>query len=349
MKKLLFLLLPFGVIAQIPKYYKGIEFNKENKDLEADLSELTTAKHTNLINYTPGVWNVLLEADLDPQDPNKVLLIYGYDDSLAQQYHRTRNKDLRNTGNCGSCIGRWEREHVFPKSLATPKLNDGTPSAGTDAHNLRAVDRQMNAYRSNIQYIDGKGNARKIGGGFYPGDEWIGDVARILMYMHLRYETQCNANDVIYNTTSTFNTGRKVPELLLKWNAMDPPSELELVRNEIISETQGNRNPIIDNPYLATLMWGGPEALNTWEGYLSTEIYDTNKKINVDVYPNPTTDFINIKTENFSKANLYNISGQLILTTQSQEINLHSLPSGIYVISVHLENGLIITKKIIKK
>ena len=28
-------------------------------------------------------------------------------------------------------------------------------------------------------------------GDWYPGDEWKGDVARIVMYMYLRYPNQC--------------------------------------------------------------------------------------------------------------------------------------------------------------
>ena len=347
MKRLLLLLLPIGTFAQIPKYYEGIEFRKENKELQTDLADLVTASHKNVIRYTPGVWNVLLESDLDPNDANKVLLIYGYDDNLGQQYHRTRKKEDRNTGGCGNCYGRWEREHVFPKSLANPKLDESSPGSGTDAHNLRAVDRQMNSWRSNNPYRDGSGNANLSNNGFYPGDEWIGDIARILMYMNIRYKSQCDPNNVVINSTNTIS--KEIPDLLLKWNAIDPPSEFEKVRNEIISETQGNRNPFIDNPYIATITWGGPTAVNSWNGYLSTDDFTTKEKISVDVYPNPTSDVVKINANSFIKANVYNLNGQLIYSSDQKEINLASYPNGIYIIAVHLENGAIETRKIIKK
>ena len=32
----------------------------------------------------------------------------------------------------------------------------------------------------------------------------------------------------------------------------------------MVAQTQGNRNPFIDNAYLATVIWGGPAAQNTW-------------------------------------------------------------------------------------
>jgi endonuclease I len=53
-------------------------------------------------------------------------------------------------------------------------------------------------------------------------------------------------------------------ELFLKWNAQDPISPIEIQRNEIIFKAQGNRNPFIDNPYLASLIWGGSKAQNRW-------------------------------------------------------------------------------------
>lgn len=45
-------------------------------------------------------------------------------------------------------------------------------------------------------------------------------------------------------------------ELLLKWNAQDPVDEYEIHRNEAVYKIQGNRNPFIDHPETATLIWG---------------------------------------------------------------------------------------------
>jgi hypothetical protein len=59
-------------------------------------------------------------------------------------------------------------------------------------------------------------------------------------------------------------TDVNVPLIFLEWNAEDPVSEIEIQKNEIAQIRQGNRNPFIDNPILATLIWGGPEAEDTW-------------------------------------------------------------------------------------
>lgn len=350
MKKFLFLLLPFCVSAQIPAYYDGIDFTVSNTELQGDLSDLVIATHRNKLTYTPGVWDALVVSDLDPENSNNVLLIYGFDDNSVAKNHRSRDKSLTNNGGCGSCEGRWEREHVFPKSLAEPALITTSRSAGTDAHNLRAVDRQMNNSRSNRPYIDGSGNAYTVGNyAFYPGDEWIGDVARIMMYMYIRYNDAdsqiCDPNRVAWEGTNTFSPG--MPDLFLKWNAMDPPSEIEMVRNEVISELQGNRNPFIDNPYLATLTWGGDVAQNNW-----VELSTTNyipEEISVNITPNPTSDIATIEVKNFKSANLYNISGALVKSDLKRTFSIAELPAGTYIVTIHLENGKIVTKKLIKK
>jgi hypothetical protein len=55
-------------------------------------------------------------------------------------------------------------------------------------------------------------------------------------------------------------------DLFLKWNVEDPVSAFEDQRNPVIEGVQGNRNPFIDNPYLATLIWGGATAAeDKWE------------------------------------------------------------------------------------
>jgi hypothetical protein len=55
-----------------------------------------------------------------------------------------------------------------------------------------------------------------------------------------------------------------MPTLFLEWNAEDPVSPQEIEKNAVAELRQGNRNPFVDNPWLATAIWGGPEAEDTW-------------------------------------------------------------------------------------
>lgn len=77
--------------------------------------------------------------------------------------------------------------------------------------------------------------------------------------------------------------------------------------------------------------------------HLSTAIIE-NDKYNVNVFPNPACDFINIHTdENFfiEEVALYNSFGQLVLSNvfknfQTIKINLKYLPKGVYILKTHL-------------
>lgn len=247
-------LLSFG---QVPTYYNGTNLNQTGNDLKATLATLISNNTINL-SYTPGVWDALKQTDLDPNDPNKVVLIYGYNDTDGETFNdRTRSKDLN-----GGSPGQWNREHVYAKSLGNPNL--GTSGPGSDAHHLRASDIALNATRNNYPFGEGSGNATLVNGTYwYPGDEWKGDVARMVMYMYLRYGNQCLPNTV---TVSSQNFSADMADILLQWNAEDPVSQIEINRNTILEGVQGNRNPFIDNPAFATTIWGGPQAENRFDG-----------------------------------------------------------------------------------
>nr|WP_315207959.1 endonuclease [uncultured Flavobacterium sp.] len=260
-----FIFLSFISNAQVPTYYNGTNISQTGNALKTSLSNLIISTHSTYLTYTPGVWDALKQTDLDPNDPSKVLLIYGYNDSDADLTNdRTRSKD-KNGGNQGD----WNREHVFPRSLGNPNL--GSEGPGSDAHHLRASDVNFNATRNNYPFGAGSGNAKLVNNIFYPGDEWKGDVARMIMYMYLHYGTQCLPSVV---TVSSQNYSTDMTDILLQWSAEDPVSQVEINRNTILEGVQGNRNPFIDNPAFATAIWGGPQAQNRFDGsvQLDTEI-----------------------------------------------------------------------------
>ncbi len=132
------------------------------------------------------------------------------------------------------------REHVWPNS----KLG----SVKYDLHNLRAANTSTNSARSNYPFADNKkpftGSQpyEKIGSTWYPGDEHIGDVARIVFYISIRENLSLN---LVGNVS-----------LFLKWHELDPVDDFEINRNDNIFEIQNNRNPFIDHPELAQIYFG---------------------------------------------------------------------------------------------
>lgn len=278
MKKLfnfifLFLFItPF--FGQIQQYYNGLDFTKTGDDLFLELSTRLKSTHTS-IPYTSSLtdtWDVLKQAEEDPDNNLNVLLIYGYNDTDGNpQTDRTRAKTETDTG--GGDPGKWNREHIFAKSRANPSLSTEDPGPGTDVHNLSPADSQRNEDRSNRKFSDGSGTSKIVtnNGGWYPGDEWKGDVARAIMYMYLRYdgdgskssETQCLPVNIGFGTVLSVDSN--MIDLFLRWNVEDAVSDFEDQHNPVVEGIQGNRNPFIDNPYLATLIWGGLNAEDRWD------------------------------------------------------------------------------------
>ncbi|WP_432670671.1 hypothetical protein [Flavobacterium sp. SM2513] len=83
--KLFFLLLSIASFGQIPQYYSEIDFTEDNLSIKSQLTDLITFTHITELVYTSGssgyldTWTVLKESDLDPTNPNNVLMLYGWE------------------------------------------------------------------------------------------------------------------------------------------------------------------------------------------------------------------------------------------------------------------------------
>lgn len=70
----------------------------------------------------------------------------------------------------------------------------------------------------------------------------------------------------------------------------------------------------------------------------------------IRVYPNPTSDFIQIETQKeIQEVMIYNTSGQQLIHSNSTRINTKELPKGVYIIKIKTADGKILTDKFIKK
>lgn len=356
MKKItsILLLLNFAIAfsqngAPASPYYNGFNWTLTGTNLKNALATKITNTHTNLLSYTPGIWNALKIVDLDPTNSNNVLLVYGWEDGSDADVtnDRSRGKD-NNSGNNGD----WNREHIFAQALGQPALGQDGP--GADAHMLRACDVQRNGARGNKLYASGSGNSGDVGANWYPGDEWKGDVARIIMYMYLHYGTQCLPTFVASGSTAASDSN--MVELLLQWNAQDPVSQYEDNRNTYLGNAsnsygQGNRNPFIDNPYLATVIWGGQTAQNRWPTiFLATPTFDLENS--VSIYPNPASDVVNISTTvSLEEIDVITINGQVLQQIKNPVIEnntftISNLPKGLYFLKLSSATNSV-TKKVL--
>lgn len=345
-----FLLFIYSSLAlsQVPGYYSSIDFNQDGTSIRIQLSELISNTHHTYIPYTSSstdTWDILRQSDIEYENSTDVLLIYGYDDN-DNEFISDRTRDIYDTCHTSWCNGLWNREHVFARSLANPSLTTFEPGPGTDVHNLRAADSQKNTERSNRLFTDSEGDSGIVDHYYYPGDEWKGDIARIIMYMYLRYPGQCEPINSGAGSIS-YAPNYDMPDVFLEWNQQDPVSDIEVRRNEIISSYQGNRNPFIDNPFIATIIWSGPEAQDTWN--LLSGSVNTIEKIVIN--PTVANDFIEISgfDSNKFKFLIINQLGQILMEINNNKlIDISSLPSGIYVLKLVESNKTLQSKFIVK-
>lgn len=233
-------------------YFKSAE-GLTGEELLLELRLIISSNHR---QTSYGEARYILEvSDRDPEDNYETVRGMYDGDKIATHW-------------IGTGAGSWQREHVWPNSkLGRDRTSNSTRDQSSDIHNLRAIT-SINQTRSNRYFVAGTGSAGTVGTeGFYPGENDKGDVARILMYMAVRYEfLKLTSNENLLKNNSTTNYtmegayGGRLDQLLA-WHIEDPVDQLELNRNELfysgsitehdVSVTaQGNRNPFIDHPQL---------------------------------------------------------------------------------------------------
>ncbi len=236
-------ILSVGLFAQPTGYYNGTE-GKTGQELKTALHEIINDH----VAYSYFASKTIMKfSDVDPNNPENVILVY--------TGRSQANNDYGTGGN------QINREHVWAKSHGN--FEDVAPMYG-DVHNLKPCDASVNQDKSNKDFDNGGTQHPEATGCYYTDDTWEprdevkGDIARIIFYMDARYEGTNGEMDLeVVDEINTY----PLPEhgklsTLLEWNMQDPPDDFERNRNNVIFSWQKNRNPFIDNPEFANLIWG---------------------------------------------------------------------------------------------
>lgn len=181
---------------------------------------------------------------------------------------------------------------------------------------------------NDYSYLKGnlKGYSKSLGGEatvFEPQDSDKGDIARAIFYMVARYNylsgsdsdgiDASNPNLELVNDLSTFNkngytsstatTGKMgLIQDLLEWNEIDPVDEYEIHRNNLLyNNYTNNRNPFIDYPQWANMIWGDDtNSANPANDYINGSPIKVDK-ISVTIAPEGTgTITANVESGNIS-------------------------------------------------
>lgn len=349
MKSLLQLVLLTALCLQFSHaqqaYYNDVNLNLTGEALYMELQQKISQASG---SFTYGeIRDAVKITDENPSVTTDVLLVYGYNDTDGNcTTDRSRDKD-----EFGGLSCEYNREHVFARGNANPPMgsvDNNTTGIAADPHNVRPSDQQMNNNKGDKKFGDGSGNAGNVGSGnWYPGDEWKGDVARMMMYMYTRYGDRCLPS---LNGTGPQQGSTDMLQLYLQWNVEDPVSAFEDQRNPYLETNYGNRNPFIDNPYLATLIWGGPAAEDRWN-FFSVEDSETTR---LKVFPVPAKSFIQI-TGSQSTSFEYRMldqTGKVVIpkniSPANRSIDIGPLSPGLYFLYISEGKNTTI-KKIIKQ
>ena len=255
-------------------YYKGITAS-DSADLSAQLHNLMFDTHTTYKSYddcrdTNGEYYAM-----DPGSSNSYLTDFYTRHDISKAWS-------------GNASGTWNREHIWCQSKSAGLWNDtkgSTKGGGADYHHIRPIEHDLNSTRNNNTYglvshknsdtekysKTSSGTNAYLGGYLENGvweplDSVKGDIARILMYVWVHYSSDAGGttptnyasyvgklqlNDIICEGTSVSAS----KAMLLNWHNQDPVDNSERIRNEAAYGYQGNRNPFIDHPEYASIIF----------------------------------------------------------------------------------------------
>jgi endonuclease I len=303
--------------------------------------QLQQALHDIIDNQTYITYAQLWTAfqSTDKKSDDKVWDMYSDNPSGTPAYTFTFVTDqCGNYSKEGDC---YNREHSFPKSWFGGEMEP----MYTDLFHLYPTDGKVNGMRDNYPFGTvsipswTSTNGSKLGPSSYPGYTGVvfepvtaykGDFARTYFYMAVRYYREDGSwpgSDMV--------TGSQPKawalKMLMEWDIADPVSQKEKDRNEVVYTIQGNRNPFIDNPSYASLIWGTQTGVNE----------TTDSKIGIRLHPNPANDQVTIDLpESFSELYIIRISdiaGKVMLSKsvggKPVIFDISGLQTGYYLLS----------------
>ena len=261
---LLLVLACSSSLAQIPNGYYNNANGKTGDELKVALHNIIKGHH--IVSYS-GLLNAFPYTDNDGN--GNVWDIYS--NCVFSYSGNAQCGEYEQEGDC------WNREHTWPQSW----FNEST-TPRSDLFHVYPTDGYVNGQRSNYPYgevsntpVYVSGNGSKLGpcvtsgySGrvFEPVDEYKGDIARSYFYMSVRYYSE----DSDWGTSGMTNKSEILPwamTMLLRWSDEDPVSDKEIARNNAVYGYQNNRNPFIDHPEYAHMIWD-----ENWQGGVSYNI-----------------------------------------------------------------------------
>lgn len=266
--------------SEVEQYYSDCDKTLKGSSLMDELHRHSFAKHTTFVKYNDT--QPILGKNSTKYDCETPDLVPG--EHKIEMFYTNNKTDYQ--------IGT--REHVWACADSANLWPHGKVDSadyyggGSDLYHIRPCDSDVNTARGDAPYVDfdhpdfisKKSKVIEIGDdgpyklkiynprtedGKYayselvePADEVKGDIARIIAYVYMHYNSNTKTPSKYKSLTGAlnltkvlgFNTTSKAKEQLKKWNELDPVSPVETRRNHTVQQIQGNRNPFVDFPEL---------------------------------------------------------------------------------------------------
>ncbi len=334
-------LFAIRVQSQIPPGYYDPAIGKTGAELQAALHNIIKDHTVKSYDY---IWTGFQTTD-DKTDGTVWDMYSDIPGGTPPYVYHFVTDQCGNYGAEGDC---YNREHSWPKSW----FNDQAPM-NSDMFHIYPTDGYVNGKRGNYAYGTvatptwTSQNGSKLGPCNWPGfsgtafeplDGYKGDFARTYFYMATRYYTE----DGSWNVTDMTNKSQLKPwalQMMIVWASADPVSTKETDRNNALYSIQNNRNPFIDYPEYANLIWGYPVGIADQK----------NSDYKLSVYPNPATDRFSLSIPAAIAAGNFTI---MIISTSGMKFNpnyavdgntltvdVRSLPGSVYFLILAGETG----------
>ena len=226
----------------IGSYYKETD-GLEEQELKQYLGKLIS-KDSKILSYPKQVREVIIEVFEDHENSENILLFHN---GVSVPKDKYGPRHMRGGG--------WNLDHIWPKAFGFLDRRNII----SELHNICPADFVYNAERGAGFFYDRRLDFREKEKEMAPTRYFDprGVIARACLYMEIRYQG-LNSDPVLELDEKEHKRGEGhlgSLETLLYWNKLTRVSTAERKRNDKIAEVQGNRNPFVDRPEFADLIW----------------------------------------------------------------------------------------------